>query len=293
MADEQPDEGFVDDSEEEESTQAPEAKEAEEAEQEPTEEGEEDSEEQTEPPPEVETVEFEGQEYNIPPELKDAFLKNKDYTTKTQEMAEQRKDLEADRQRFQEAIQLQTAHTEAYTQLGILDQQLSQYNEIDWNTWASQDPNAAQQAQIQMGALREQRTQAQGKLQSLHAETQQQMHNETAKVVEQNRAKIERSVPNWSSDTEKAVFDFGIKSGLTESQLAGTNYDPILIGILNKARLFDELQQKQTGKKPKKSEPVPQATRVKPKRTAQKGLHDNLSVDEWMKRREAQLAKRG
>jgi hypothetical protein len=290
MADEQPDEGFVDDSEEEESTQAPEAKEAE---QEPTEEDEKDSEEQTESPAEVETVEYEGQEYNIPPELKEAFLKNKDYTTKTQEMAEQRKDLETDRQRFQEAIQLQTAHTEAYTQLGIVDQQLAQYNEIDWSTWASQDPNAAQQAQIQMGALREQRTQAQGKLQSLHAETQQHVHTETAKVVEQNRAKIERAVPNWSSDTEKAVFDFGIQSGLSESQLAGTNYDPILIGILNKARLFDELQQKQTGKKPKKSEPVPQATRVTPKRTVKTGLHDNLSIDEWMKRREAHIAKRG
>jgi hypothetical protein len=293
MADEQPDEGFVDDSEEEESTQAPEAKEAEEAEQEPAEEGEEDSEEQTELPPELETVEFEGQEYNIPPELKDAIMRQSDYTTKTQEVAEQRKDLETDRQRFQEAIQLQTAHTEAYTQLGILDQQLAQYNEIDWNTLAAQDPNATQQAQIQLGALREQRTQAQEKLKSIQAETQQQMHTETAKVVEQNRAKIERSVPNWSSDTEKAVFDFGIKSGLSESQLAGTNYDPILIGILNKARLFDELQQKQTGKKPKKSEPVPQATRVKPKRTAQKGLHDGLSMDEWVKRREAQVAKRG
>jgi hypothetical protein len=290
MADEQPDEGFVDDSEEEESTQAPEAKEAG---QEPTEEADEDSEEQTESPAEVETVEYEGQEYNIPPELKEAFLKNKDYTTKTQEMAEQRKDLETDRQRFQEAIQLQTAHTEAYTQLGIVDQQLAQYNEIDWSTWASQDPNAAQQAQIQMGALREQRTQAQGKLQSLQAETQQQVHTETAKVVEQNRAKIERAVPNWSSDTEKAVFDFGIQSGLTESQLAGTNYDPVLIGILNKARLFDELQQKQSGKKPKKSEPVPQATRVTPKRTVKTGLHDNLSIDEWVKRREAHIAKRG
>jgi hypothetical protein len=290
MADEQPDEGFVDDSEEEESTQAPEAKEAG---QEPTEEDEEDSEEQTESPAEVETVEYEGQEYNIPPELKEAFLKNKDYTTKTQEMAEQRRTLETDRQRFQEAIQLQTAHTEAYTQLGILDQQLAQYNETDWHTWASQDPNAAQQAQIQMGALREQRTQAQGKLQSLHAETQQHVHTETAKEVEQNRAKIERSVPNWSSETEKAVFDFGIQSGLTESQLAGTNYDPVLIGILNKARLFDELQQKQSGKKPKKSEPVPQATRVTPKRTVKTGLHDNLSIDEWVKRREAHIAKRG
>jgi len=290
MADEQPDEGFVDDSEEEESTQAPEEKE--EAEQEPAE-TEEDSEEQPEAVPEVETVEFEGKEYNIPPELKGAIMRQSDYTTKTQEVAEQRKDLEADRQRFQEAIQLQTAHTEAYTQLGILDQQLAYYNGLDWNTWAAQDPNAAQQAQIQLNGIREQRTQVMEKLNSSQAESQQKAHTETARVVEANRAKIEKTVPNWSSDTEKAVFDFGIQSGLTESQLAGTNYDPVLIGILNKARLFDELQQKQTGKKTKKSEPVPQATRVKPKRTAQKGLHDGLSVDEWMKRREAQLAKRG
>ena len=288
MADEQPDEGFVDDSEEEESTQPPEEKE--EAEQEPAE-TEEDSEEQPEAVPEVETVEFEGKEYNIPPELKGAIMRQSDYTTKTQEVAEQRKDLEADRQRFQEAIQLQTAHTEAYTQLGILDQQLAYYNGLDWNTWAAQDPNAAQQAQIQLNGIREQRTQVMEKLNSSQAESQQKAHTETARVVEANRAKIEKTVPNWSSDTEKAVFDFGIQSGLTESQLAGTNYDPVLIGILNKARLFDELQQKQTGSKPKKSEPVPQATRVKPKRTAQKGLHDGLSVDEWMKRREAQIAR--
>jgi len=293
MADEQPDEGIVEGDENEPQEVETEEESEVAAKQESTEEDDEDSEEQTDPSPESTTVEYEGQEYNIPPELKDAIMRQSDYTTKTQEVAEQRKDLETDRQKFQEAIQLQTAHTEAYTHLGILDQQLAQYNDLDWHTLAAQDPNATQQAQIQMGALREQRTQAQEKLQSLHAETQQQMHNQTAKEVEQNRAKIERSVPNWSSDTEKAVFDFGIQSGLTESQLAGTNYDPILIGILNKARLFDELQQKQTGSKPKKSEPVPQATRVKPKRTAQKGLHDNLSVDEWMKRREAQVAKRG
>ena len=291
MADEQPDEGIVEGDENEPQEVETEEESEVAAKQASIEEGEEDSEEQTEPLPEVETVEFEGQEYNIPPELKEMFYRHKDYTTKTQEMAEQRADLETDRQKFQQAIQLQAAHTEAYTQLGILDQQLAQYNELDWHTLAAQDPNATQQAQIQMGALREQRTQAQEKLQSLHAETQQQMHNQTAKEVEQNRAKIERAVPNWSSETEKAVFDFGIQSGLSESQLAGTNYDPILIGILNKARLFDELQQKQTGKKPKKSEPVPQATRVKPKRTAQKGLHDGLSVDEWVKRREAQIAR--
>ena len=293
MADEQPDEGIVEGDENEPQEVETEEESEVAAKQASIEEGEEDSEEQTEPLPEVETVEFEGQEYNIPPELKEMFYRHKDYTTKTQEMAEQRADLETDRQKFQQAIQLQAAHTEAYTQLGILDQQLAQYNELDWHTLAAQDPNATQQAQIQMGALREQRTQAQEKLQFLHAESQQKAQAQRASIVEQNHAKVERSVPNWSSDTEKAVFDYGIQSGLTESQLAGIDYDPVQIGILNKARLFDELKQKQTGSKPKKSEPVPQATRVKPKRTAQKGLHDGLSMDEWVKRREAQLAKRG
>ena len=305
MADEQPEDGFVEEeTEETEEKVAPEETEEAEteeeveddAEQEEGDETEEDSdEEQTEAVSDTETVEFEGKEYNVPQELKDALLRNKDYTIKTQEVAEQRKELDADRDRFQEALQLQTAHTQTYTELGVIDQQLAQFNEIDWEQWRQTDPNATQQAQIQLNQLREQRTQTVEKLNSLQAETQQKHQAETARVVEQNRAKVEKSVPNWNQDTEKAVFDYGIKRGLTENQLANTNYDPVLIGILNDARLFDELKQKQNVKKvKKKTEPVPQATRVtKAKKTQNRGLHDGLSTNEWLKRRNAQIAKRG
>ena len=291
MDDEEPIEGIVEDDESVEEVDPDDIEET--TEQELDEDAEEDSEEQTEPVDEGDTVEYEGQQYKVPKELKDAFLRQSDYTTKTQEVAEQRKALETDRESFQEALQLQTAHTESYTQLGVIDQQLAQYNEIDWTTWSQTDPNAAQQAQIQLGALREQRQQAVDKLQSLQAQTQQKARTETARVVEQNRAKVEKVVPNWSDETEKAVFNFGIKSGLSQSQLANTNYDPVLIEILNKARLFDEIQTKQSGKKPKKAEPVPQATRVKPRKVAPRGLSDSLSADEWVKRRNAQIAKRG
>ena len=305
MADEQPEDGFVEEeTEETEEKVAPEETEEAEteeeveddAEQEEGDETEEDSdEEQTEAVSDTETVEFEGKEYNVPQELKDALLRNKDYTIKTQEVAEQRKELDADRDRFQEALQLQTAHTQTYTELGVIDQQLAQFNEIDWEQWRQTDPNATQQAQIQLNQLREQRTQTVDKLNSLQTETQQKHQAETARVVEQNRAKVEKSVPNWNQDTEKAVFDYGIKRGLTENQLANTNYDPVLIGILNDARLFDELKQKQNVKKvKKKTEPVPQATRVtKAKKTQNRGLHDGLSTYEWLKRRNAQIAKRG
>ena len=305
MADEQPEDGFVEEeTEETEEKVAPEETEEAEteeeveddAEQEEGDETEEDSdEEQTEAVSDTETVEFEGKEYNVPQELKDALLRNKDYTIKTQEVAEQRKELDADRDRFQEALQLQTAHTQTYTELGVIDQQLAQFNEIDWEQWRQTDPNATQQAQIQLNQLREQRTQTVDKLNSLQTETQQKHQAETARVVEQNRAKVEKSVPNWNQDTEKAVFDYGIKRGLTENQLANTNYDPVLIGILNDARLFDELKQKQNVKKvKKKTEPVPQATRVtKAKKTQNRGLHDGLSTNEWLKRRNAHIAKRG
>ena len=305
MADEQPEDGFVEEeTEETEEKVAPEETEEAEteeeveddAEQEEGDETEEDSdEEQTEAVSDTETVEFEGKEYNVPQELKDALLRNKDYTIKTQEVAEQRKELDADRDRFQEALQLQTAHTQTYTELGVIDQQLAQFNEIDWEQWRQTDPNAPTQAQIQLNQLREQRTQTVDKLNSLQTETQQKHQAETARVVEQNRAKVEKSVPNWNQDTEKAVFDYGIKRGLTENQLANTNYDPVLIGILNDARLFDELKQKQNVKKvKKKTEPVPQATRVtKAKKTQNRGLHDGLSTNEWLKRRNAQIAKRG
>ena len=305
MADEQPEDGFVEEeTEETEEKVAPEKTEEAEteeeveddAEQEEGDETEEDSdEEQTEAVSDTETVEFEGKEYNVPQELKDALLRNKDYTIKTQEVAEQRKELEADRDRFQEALQLQTAHTQTYTELGVIDQQLAQFNEIDWEQWRQTDPNATQQAQITLNQLREQRTQTVDKLNSLQAETQQKHQAEMAREAEQNRAKVEKSVPNWNQDTEKAVFDYGIKRGLTENQLANTNYDPVLIGILNDARLFDELKQKQNVKKTKKkTEPVPQATRVtKAKKTQNRGLHDGLSTEEWVRRRNAQIAKRG
>ena len=305
MADEQPEDGFVEEeTEETEEKVAPEKTEEAEteeeveddAEQEEGDETEEDSdEEQTEAVSDTETVEFEGKEYNVPQELKDALLRNKDYTIKTQEVAEQRKELEADRDRFQEALQLQTAHTQTYTELGVIDQQLAQYNGVDWEHWRQTDPNATQQAQITLNQLREQRTQTVDKLNSLQAETQQKHQAEMAREAEQNRAKVEKSVPNWNQDTEKAVFDYGIKRGLTENQLANTNYDPVLIGILNDARLFDELKQKQNVKKTKKkTEPVPQATRVtKAKKTQNRGLHDGLSTEEWVRRRNAQIAKRG
>ena len=145
-----------------------------------------------------------------------------------------------------------------------------------------------------MGALREQRGQAVQELQKLQAEAQQTESREIARQTEENRQRVATAVADWSSDTEQAIFDYGLKSGLSENQLASTNYDPAVLSILNKARLFDELQQRQTAKPKKaKAEPVPKAEKVRAKKSSNRTApKDSDSTEAWLRKRNAQIAKR-
>ena len=285
--DEQPkDDGFVEEVEEAEEA------ETEEAEEESVDDEAEDSEEEDD----AEMFELtldDGTKIAVPQAAKEAFMKNADYTQKTQAVAEQRKELDGDRERFQQAIKMQTQFTEADTAIRVIDSQLAQFEGIDWNTWSQQDPTNAQQAQIQMGALREQRGQAVQNLQRMQAEAQQAESQEITRRTETNRRKVASVIPDWSADTERAIFDYGISNGLTENQLASTNYDPIMLSFLNKSRLFDELQQRQTAKPKKKAEPVPKAEKVRAKKSSNRSTpSDADSTEVWMKKREAQIAKR-
>ena len=49
-------------------------------------------------------VEIDGKTYKLPPELKDGFLRQADYTRKTQELAEQRRRMEAEREAAGEQV---------------------------------------------------------------------------------------------------------------------------------------------------------------------------------------------
>ena len=289
--DEQPKaDGFVEEVEEAEEAETEEAEEAEE-------ESEDDEAEDSEEEDDAEMFELtldDGTKIAVPQAAKEAFMKNADYTQKTQAVAEQRKELDGDRERFQQAIKMQTQFTEADSNVRVIDSQLAQFEGIDWNTWGQQDPASAQQAQIQLGALREQRGQAVQELQKLQAEAQQTESREIARQTEENRQRVATAVADWSSDTERAIFDYGLKSGLSENQLASTNYDPAVLSILNKARLFDELQQRQTAKpKKKKAEPVPKAEKVRAKKSSSRSAPtDSDSTEAWLKKRNAQIAKR-
>ena len=85
-----------------------------------------------EPEAALETVEYEGKQYQVPPELKEAVLRKQDYTVKTQEVAELRRSAEAQAERLNAQAEFDKAITADREALSEINSQLKQYRELDW-----------------------------------------------------------------------------------------------------------------------------------------------------------------
>src|SRR4051812_34876614 len=73
--------------------------------------------------PDTFEVELDGQVHTLPAALKGAFLRQADYTRKTQELAEHRRALEADRQAVAQAAGAQAGASQDRVRLAALDHQ--------------------------------------------------------------------------------------------------------------------------------------------------------------------------
>lgn len=243
---------------------------------------------------ELADVEYEGKAYKLPPELKDALLRTADYTRKTQEVAEQRKAIEAKQAEVQAAYQTSQEVIEARAVIHGIDSQLKQYENVNWQALENEDPMAAMSHWRQFQQLQQQRGQVAQYLDKTQNELSEKAAQETDKRLRETRAFAEKELTGWTPDLDNKITDFAIKDlGFTVDSLRGA-YTPQVYRTLYLAHIGHLALQKQTAA-PKPSAPAAQpltkvTTRANPPPS---GLDDRLSAEEWMKRRQAQLAKKG
>ena len=238
--------------------------------------------------PEDETVEidYKGQKYNLPPELKDAFLRNEDYTQKSQTVADDRKALESQQQQFQQAAQMQQQNMQGHAQLAALQNQLQQYTNVDWDAFSESDPTAAQKAFFSYTQLKDATTNLGNQLQQQQSQALQQQQVSLAKQTEQGKAELARDIKGWSTELAQKLNTHGETYGFTSQEMDQVN-DPRMVKILNDAYLY-----RQSLKQP--SQPKVEAkptSKVKGKST---GTPDpnKMSGDEWLKWRNKQINSR-
>lgn len=236
--------------------------------------------------PELVEVERDGKTYRIPADLKDDFLRQGDYTRKTQELAAERKELASLKERVQQAGESEVA---ARAQVIAIEAAMQQYQNVDWDALEAQDPVAAQRHFRQFMQLQSGLGEAQNAYQSAVQQRTFETQQEAAKRIEQGLAELQRDIPNWGPDLANQLLDFGEKAGFSRDFMNSVD-DPKLVKLMHMAFLAA------------KATPKPAATQAQNIKPASKvkgsssnpavGLDDRLGPDEWLKRRNEQLRRK-
>lgn len=265
---------------------------------------------------EVELEIGEGKKVRVPKEVQLGFLRQDDYTRKTQELAEQRRQVEADKAQAAESIKAfrqehLTIH-QSEQALAQLDGQLTEYRKLtptDWANLRAQDPAGYQQHADNYDFLRRTRATTEDALtaaktdlttkeQQLTTSQREASEAATAKAWNETHAVLEKQVEGWNPQRFQAVTQFAVKElGYKPEELRGAT-DPRPWKMANElmsaraeiAQLKTSLKQNQTAQRNVQAQVVQPAE--KPAAApASTGVKDNLGTSEWMRRRNAQKAK--
>lgn len=251
------------------------------------EEGEPESEVEATEEDELEEVEYEGKKHKLPKELKDALLRQADYTRKTQEVAEQRRAIEAQAQALQEQAKAQQANLHDYARLAATDEQINQYSAINWNAWTQQDPIEAQKAFVAFQQLKDTRQNLANQISQREQQAAAESQAARAKAIQEGNAVLSREIKGWNGEVAAKLRDFAVKDlGFTEQDVAQV-YDPRVVKLLHRAWLGSQLEER-TRKTTSPPPDVVPAPTIKGK-SSPKGAPKDINA--WMEYRNSQVRK--
>lgn len=178
-----------------------------------------------------------------------------DYTQKTQQVAEQRKELEAyaesikaQEQAFQEQMQLNNVLIEDVAKITALDQQLNQYANVNWNELSDSDFVEAQKLFFTYNQLQQQRNTLVSQFEAKKQEVVSKQTQLMAEKIAKGKEILAKEIPNWSPETNQALLSTGKEYGFTDAELNGI-VDPRHVKVLHDAMQWRKLQQNSTVKK--------------------------------------------
>ena len=186
-----------------------------------------------------------------------------DYTQKTQQVAEQRKELEtyaeqikAQEQAFQQQVQLNNVLIEDVAKITALDQQLNQYANVNWQQLSDSDFVEAQKLFFTYNQLQQERSTLVSQFEAKKQEVVQKQTQLMAEKIAKGKEVLAKEIPNWSPETNQALLSTGKEYGFSDAEL-NSIVDPRHVKVLHDAMQWRKLQQKDSIVKKKVSSAKP------------------------------------
>ena len=224
----------------------------------------------------VYTVKVNGQDVEVSEdELIKGYSRQQDYTQKTQQLAEYKRQMDAAAQGMQQEVaqtqQMRAQYVDALsTAIDTNYAHLQQYANVDWETLKSQDKEEYLTKRDEYRQAQESIQQLQFKAQEAQQQQQQEMQVQHQQVLQEEHAKMVSILPEWNDpDTQRAIAkslsEFALSKGYTQEELSQL-VDHRSILVLMQAKAYEDMTRKQHEVRAKKVKNKPKVVKTKAKR---------------------------
>ena len=263
--------------------------------------------EQSEPDEELIDFEEGGKKYQVPKALKDHLLRQSDYSRKTQEVAEARKAIEAERDEVTRWRETEDAAKRSLAQLADVDHKLKNFaqgangqmvsaDQIDWDAWFNANPQQARDASTRLNILNQQKTNLAKSVDEAKAHYESETKRRTAERLRATREYAEKELPNWTPERHDAIIQMVDGQGISGAAARAIieSMEPGLYNILDLA-LDGSRSRDETAKRKAGQAPPSNVTQLKTlgRRSSAGAVKspDKMSMDEYAAWRNGQNAK--
>jgi hypothetical protein len=187
-------------------------------------------------------IEWEGLTFRAPTRVKEALMLNKDYTQKTQDLAEQRRTTDHVRELAQQR-QLDAAFADSVSQeqqeVNVIDAYLQQASKLDWS---AMNTDQILRQKLELDNIKERRAALRDVISDKRAKFNEEVGVKLKELRNKSRELASKSIQGFSEETEKAMRLYAIGEGLTEAEVDNVLLDPRSYKVVYKAMQFDKVQ---------------------------------------------------
>jgi len=222
------------------------------------------------------TVRVNGEDVEVTEdELVRGYSRQSDYTKKTQELAEYRKQLDGGAQHLQNEIaQTQAARQEYVNAMSqAIESNYSvakQFENIDWERLKTEDREEYLTKRDEYREVQEKIQDLRYKQQGAYEQQNREMQTQHSRLLQEEHAKMVQIIPEWNDpDTQRAIAksvgEFALSRGYTQEEL-NQLVDHRSILVLMEAKAFSDMQGKQLKARAKKVKNKPKVVRSSAKK---------------------------
>lgn len=171
-------------------------------------------------------------------ELKSGYMRHADYTQKTQQLAEERKQAAAEVSR---QFELAQEFAREQVQLVQVQERLNTFSRANWAALYQQDPAKAGELQAQWMQLQEHGKQLAASYQAKWQQRQQERAQQFQQASAEALKTLQREIPGFGDAHIQAMREAGLAHGFSQQELAQVS-DARVLQVLHEAAQWRALQ---------------------------------------------------